>query len=113
MTLKGFNPDKLLIMCPRCKKKDALKASGWPGPCKKCKLSKEYQNEQKNKQRGSNNAKKGFHYNKFKEVTAFGYDQQTGKPVAITKKGKRIDPGDTLYDLKKDPHGWKATGQKK
>lgn len=51
-------------------------------------------------------------HRKYKEVTAFGYDKKTGQEVAIDKKGKRVDPSQTRYDLEKDPYGWKATGKK-
>jgi hypothetical protein len=50
-------------------------------------------------------------FHQHKDVVAFGRDVK-GREVAIDKKGKRIDPSQTRYDLKKDPHGWKATGKK-
>ena len=56
--------------------------------------------------------KKSFSYHRFKDATAFGYDKKTGKPVALDKKGNRIDPKDTRYNFKKDPHGWRSVGMK-
>lgn len=50
-------------------------------------------------------------FHQHKDVVAFGHDAK-GREVAIDKKGKRIDPSQTRYDLKKDPHGWKASGKK-
>lgn len=49
---------------------------------------------------------------RFKDASAFGYDRKTGRPIALDTHGKRIDPSETRYDLKRDPHGWKKTGKK-
>jgi len=48
---------------------------------------------------------------KYKEPVAFMKDQK-GNIYAVDKHGKKFDPGETRYDLKKDPHGWKAVGYK-
>lgn len=48
----------------------------------------------------------------FKDAIAFGHDTETGKPIALDKQGKRIDPRETVYTQKKDPFGWRATGKK-
>ena len=48
---------------------------------------------------------------KYIEAKAFGVDEK-GRQIAISTKGKIVDPSRTRYDLKRDPHGWKATGKK-
>lgn len=45
-------------------------------------------------------------------ITAFGIDKATGKEVALNENGDKVDVKETKYDLKGDPRGWKATGQK-
>lgn len=45
------------------------------------------------------------------DVTGFGYDNK-GQLVGISKKGKRVKPSETIYDLKKDKYGWESTGHK-
>lgn len=57
-------------------------------------------------------SKAGFDILKYREAVALGYDQKTGRPLAIDKKGKKFDIKETGYDLIRDPRGWKATGQK-
>jgi len=74
--------------------------------CPSCK--KIVRNRQKPKLKDA----KSIFYHKYKDVTAFGYDRKTGKPVAIDTKGKRISPSETRYDLERDPRGWKAIGKK-
>ncbi len=49
----------------------------------------------------------------YPDVSALGYDKETGRPIAIRRKdGKKIDVSDTRYDTERDPHGWRATGKK-
>ena len=50
-------------------------------------------------------------FNKYKDVTGFGYDDH-GDLVALDTKGNRIDPKDTRYNLEDDEYGWKTTGHK-
>ncbi len=55
------------------------------------------------------NASASFFLHRYREPVAFGHDRKTGRPLAIDKKGRKFDPGETRYDLDHDPHGWKAT----
>jgi hypothetical protein len=51
---------------------------------------------------------------KYKDVVGYGYDKQTGQPMWVDNKGKKIrhdDPG-VRYNLQSDPFGWKKTGKK-
>ncbi len=96
--------------CPICGKKLACEFStmwhGYAPRCPKC-LDKKSRLDQKN------NPPKptSFGFSHFKEVTGFGYEKKTGRYVGITAQGKHIDPSDTRYDVRKDPHGWKAVGK--
>lgn len=51
---------------------------------------------------------------RYQDVTALVVDKKTGEPLWLTKKGNKLRYGDSQvrYDLQKDPHGWRATGQK-
>jgi hypothetical protein len=50
----------------------------------------------------------------YKDLTALVIDKKTGQPFWLDKKGKKVrhDSSDVRYDLRNDPHGWKATGKK-
>jgi len=52
-----------------------------------------------------------IHVKKYKEPVAFFKDNK-GRTYGVDKKGNKIDPSETRYDLKHDPHGWKAAGYK-
>lgn len=51
-------------------------------------------------------------YKSFREPVAFLTHQESGKQVAIDKNGHKFDPSETRYNLKDDPHGWRATGKR-
>lgn len=53
----------------------------------------------------------GVMVKRYPDVKAFGVNEK-GQQIAVTTKGKVVDPSTTRYDLKRDPHGWKATGKK-
>lgn len=47
-----------------------------------------------------------------REPVAFGYDKETGQPLALDKHGNRFDPTETRYaKYPNDRFGWKATGK--
>lgn len=50
--------------------------------------------------------------NGLQDAVAIGVDKITGRQVAINEKGQRVPVEKTRYDLKNDPHGWRATGKK-
>jgi len=54
----------------------------------------------------------GFSIRRHREAVALGYDTKTGRPLAIDRKGKKFDLKETRYDLKRDPRGWEASGQR-
>ena len=45
-------------------------------------------------------------------VSGIFYDEKTGRQVAVTESGKKIDVAETKYDPKNDPRGWKAQNKK-
>lgn len=109
--MKNFNVGGKWVACPRCEKKNAMTLGEWPGPCEECKSSDEYKKELEEEDKDGDKSKSpAFH--RYKDVTAFGRDKETGKPVAVDKKGKRVEPSETRYNFQKDPHGWRAAGYK-
>ena len=106
-------PASLSIVCPRCKAIDAMKFSEWPGPCKKCKESKEYKAEVAKKVREAEKITVSNHnYHKYPDITHFVKDKRTGKSLAVDVKGNYHDPTKTHYDIHHDPHGWRSSGLK-
>ena len=90
--------------CPKCKSKLSCEFGlyTWRDKCIKCQLKedkvffKDY--------------KPGFSIKKHRDAVAF-FDTPRGT-MASDGKGHLFDPKETIYDLKNDPHGWKATGKK-
>ncbi len=46
------------------------------------------------------------------EPVAF-FKTKEGETIGVDKKGNKLAPQDTRYDLKNDEHGWKAAGKVK
>jgi hypothetical protein len=97
--------DKWYFVCSRCNEANVSRIMG--SICEACQEDPAYLKEladfEKNRKTKGNNIK---HY---REPVAFGHDRETGKPMAIDKKGRFFDPSETRYNTKTDPHGWKAT----
>lgn len=98
--------------CPDCKRKLVCEFSplfyGYRPRCLKCQEKRDTKDEKEREKRGGSRV---FMIGK-QDAVAFGVDKKTGRPVAISAKGKIIDASETRYDLKNDPRGWKATGKK-
>lgn len=94
--------------CPECGKKNSceFKRYTYPSRCLNC------QTKKNNLEASKSKIKDTFHFSKYKDPVAFGYDKRTGQPLAIDSKGHRFDPSLTRYSLRgDDPKGWKATGK--
>src|SRR3989304_3130672 len=98
--------DKWWFNCPRCKVGSVSKHA-WL-PCEDCLKDPEYRKEVRVALKKTLDRSGIKHY---REPTAFGYDRATGRPWALDRFGKKFDPSETRYDLKRDPHGWKSTGK--
>lgn len=99
-----MKPWKIKYQCEKCLHVFELKYRGWytTTQCEKCgDIARMV----------STIHKRNIAFNKYKDVTAFGTDEN-GRTVAVTKKGTRIDPKETRYNLDDDEFGWKATGHK-
>lgn len=95
------------ILCYRCEKE---KTRYFNLPCKKCLSSRKYQEEIEDFNRRWKMGKQLV--GRFKEVVAFGYDKDTGRPWAIGKRGEKFDPSLTRYaQYPNDRYGWRATGK--
>lgn|SRR5574343_382880 len=99
---------KVRIVCPKCKYtyEDSYEGKFTTTKCPDCMTVFGIDKNGKPSRAG------GIFYKRYADVQAFGTDKLTGQPVAIDTKGRRIDPADTRYDLKRDPHGWQKTGKK-
>jgi uncharacterized Zn finger protein len=103
-----MKPFKVKYQCERCSHEFELKYHGWypTTQCPNCgDVARMITLKHKKHERFN------LAFNKYKEVTAFGTDEN-GRKVAIDTKGKRIDPKDTRYDLDNDEFGWQALGKK-
>lgn len=100
--------EQVEYICLVCKSKFKKEYKGWKpkDKCIKCGGAAQYVSlfEQ--------GGQPGF--NLHIDVTALVQDKKTGEPLWLDKKGKKIKYGDSQvrYDIKKDPHGWRSTGQK-
>ena len=98
--LKG----KVKYLCGTCNYKFIIKYTGWY-PTIKCPKCGESAHMVRNL-----GVSTVYIKNKSKQPVAFW---RTPKGIVGSDgKGNIIDPKDTKYDLKKDPHGWKAIGKK-
>ncbi len=97
--------------CPECDSKLTCDFSptyyGYKPRCSKCQKKKDDKKYKENPPKPTT-----FGISHFKEVTGFGYEKRTGRYVGVTDKGKHVDVSETRYDLRKDPHGWRAVGKK-
>ncbi len=93
-------------VCSRCKIPGVAKYNFLP--CDDCQKDPKYQKELKE---GNNKTATDRAIKHYPEVVAFGHDTKTGRPYALDKKGRRIDPGQTRYNVARDPYGWAATGK--
>lgn len=96
--------------CPECGADKSCKFDGYTylPRCPECQ-------EAVDKERAKNVSRSGgFYHKKYADVTALGIDTDTGQPMWLDKKGKRIRHDDSRirYDMINDPRGWKATGKK-
>ena len=102
--------------CPECKSKLSCELGlyGYAPRCPKCQRIKNKLLAQQEKQRLTENKGMGsiFIPSGKKEVTAFGYEKNTGRMVGITPKGEHVSPDKTFYDLRNDPKGWRSAGYK-
>lgn len=98
--------DAYWFACARCGVAHVAKYKSLS--CEDCLNDPEYRKEVKVANAQPLNTSGIKHY---PEVTAFGHDTKTGRPYALTTKGKKIDPDQTRYNLDRDPHGWAATGK--
>lgn len=92
------------IDCKNCKAKLACEWQlyGYQTICSDCQI-KEYEKEKH---------KSNFSIQTMKDATAIGIDTNTGRPVALDTKGKKIPLERTAYksvdNLRQDPHAWKT-----
>ena len=93
------------MTCKICKVPNTAKIRGIP--CEDCLKDPAYLKELKKST--DNQPKTRNKIKHYREATAFGYDKETGQPIALDKRGRRFDPSETRYNLEKDPHGWGAT----
>ena len=99
--------DKMVnYTCLSCGHKFDIEYTSWKPTttCQKCKKTARMTSTLASKR------KVNLFFKKYKDVTAFGYDEH-GKEVAIDTKGNRIEPSETRYKPE-DEHGWQATGHK-
>lgn len=95
--------------CPQCGSKLSCEYRGYAyrSKCLKCQLVED-EEYMKTRPEGL-----GFGISHgMQEAVAIGVDKLTGQQVAINEKGQRVPVEKTRYDLKNDPHGWRATGKK-
>ena len=109
-----INPNEL-IKCPRCQTLDAMTFKEWPGPCKTCKESKEYKDEQikkeKEQEKLDEHRTANTSFKTFPDIKAVVKDK-AGKEFGLDVHNKLHSMSDTHYDLKNDPNGWKSSGIK-
>jgi DNA-directed RNA polymerase subunit RPC12/RpoP len=99
---------KVNYKCSSCKKNFKIEYTGWKPStiCIYCGGKAWYPDMETDT--SSVNVKK------YRDIQALVIDKKTGQPLWIDTKGRRLsyDSSDVRYDLRNDPHGWKATGHK-
>ncbi len=99
--------------CPECGSKLSCEFMTYSHAscCQECKEKK----EKEARERGEVLEDKSgptFVIKHHKDITSVFKDKRTGQFVGVDDKGRKVDMKDTIYDLKNDPHGWKAAGHK-
>lgn len=99
--------------CPECGSKLSCEFMFYTHAscCQKCKEKKEKEARAKGE---TLEDKKGatFIIKRHKDITAVMKDKKTGQMVGVDTKGRKVDMKDTIYNLRNDHFGWRATGKK-
>lgn len=93
--------------CPDCGNKLTCEfAPMWYGYAPRCEKCQEKINKRNKKEEIAN-----IGIRTHREAVAF-YKGPKGELLASDGKGHMFSPDETIYDMKKDPRGWRATGKK-